>query len=169
MDTWVGVDIGLTGAIAVIQGNNIKIWDMPIRELPKVKSGGLMRRDYSITGILCVIQEIEKLGQTHYMIEKVSARPGQGIVSTGSLYRGLAIFEALLTSQLLLNEYQLVWPATWKKVMVPEAGDDKERSVAAALRLFPQSEGYFKRKKDHGRAEALLLAEWGRRHAKGGL
>ena len=37
---------------------------------------------------------------------------------------------------------------------------EKERARALALRLWPTSE-HFGRKKDHGRAEAALLARYG--------
>ena len=40
---------------------------------------------------------------------------------------------------------------------------DKDSSRARALELWPERAELFKRKKDADRAEAALLAEWGRR------
>ena len=36
----------------------------------------------------------------------------------------------------------------------------KEGSLALARQLFPQAEPLLRRKKDHGRAEAILIAAW---------
>lgn len=58
-------------------------------------------------------------------------------------------------------EYKEVLPRQWKKDM--ELDSDKEKSRFTAISLFPQVKDKLKRKKDHGRAEALLILEWGRR------
>jgi hypothetical protein len=57
-------------------------------------------------------------------------------------------------------QYERVSAATWKRSLgLTKAG--KEGSMALARQLFPQAaEKYLKRKKDHGRAEALLIAAW---------
>jgi hypothetical protein len=43
---------------------------------------------------------------------------------------------------------------------------DKSGSVDRAIKLFPESEKYLTRKKDHGRAEAILLAWFAWKHAR---
>jgi crossover junction endodeoxyribonuclease RuvC len=54
-------------------------------------------------------------------------------------------------------------PREWQKGLVrPSDGKDpKERSLTVARRLFPDAE--LSRKKDHNRADALLLAWWARK------
>jgi crossover junction endodeoxyribonuclease RuvC len=52
-----------------------------------------------------------------------------------------------------------VSPAVWKKHFKLPA--DKEASRALALPLFPATAEHFARKKDHGRAEAALIARYG--------
>ena len=56
---------------------------------------------------------------------------------------------------------EFVTPQCWKKYY--NLGPDKEASRAAALQLFPSQANELKLKKHHGRAEALLLAEFLRR------
>lgn len=170
MIQYCGVDCGYSGAIGVIHGEAVKIYDMPVREY--INSAGKKKRDYSIAGIRCLVQEIERQGPCHFVLETVSSRPGQGTVSSGSLYRGFAIWETVLvchgfTEGVGYPYYKKVHPSTWKHVMVPDGGDFKVLSVNAALGLFPQAAQYFKLKKHHDRSEALLLAEWGRRNSKG--
>jgi crossover junction endodeoxyribonuclease RuvC len=48
-------------------------------------------------------------------------------------------------------------------------GADKDASRLMAQQLFPTLVSELKRKKDHGRADAVLLAEWLRRQREGGL
>jgi crossover junction endodeoxyribonuclease RuvC len=52
----------------------------------------------------------------------------------------------------------LVSPSKWKRLFGLDA--DKERSRALALRLWPARSDLFGPKKDHGRAEAALLARY---------
>ncbi|KAL4451807.1 hypothetical protein ABPG75_007469 [Micractinium tetrahymenae] len=56
--------------------------------------------------------------------------------------------------------YERVPATTWKRGMgLHRSG--KEGSIALAGHLLPAAADLLKRKKDHGRAEALLLAAWG--------
>ncbi len=50
----------------------------------------------------------------------------------------------------------LLAPTVWKKYF--RLGSDKEKSRALALRTFAKTPEHFSRKRDHGRAEAALLA-----------
>lgn len=52
-----------------------------------------------------------------------------------------------------------VAPATWKKALGLDKDKDKSRAMAA--KLFPGLAEQLKRKKDDGRAEALLIAYYG--------
>ena len=52
-----------------------------------------------------------------------------------------------------------VSPSKWKKHF--NLGKDKNESRAAATRLFPTLAFEFARKRDDGRAEAILIATWG--------
>jgi Holliday junction resolvasome RuvABC endonuclease subunit len=56
-------------------------------------------------------------------------------------------------------------PGSWKKLM--GLSKDKEQVRAKAQQMFPTAE--LDRKKDHNRAEALLLAEMHRRKLAGQL
>ena len=61
-------------------------------------------------------------------------------------------------------------PGKWKRDMGLKSGDDKAASVVLASRLFP-SASLFRTSRctvgSDGRAEALLIAEWGRRSLVG--
>jgi crossover junction endodeoxyribonuclease RuvC len=55
--------------------------------------------------------------------------------------------------------YTPVRPVVWKKTF--SLGKDKEASRLRAMQLFPGAD--LRQKKNHGRAEALLLALYGAR------
>lgn len=101
--------------------------------------------------------------ETFAVVEHVNAMPGQGVTSCFSFGRNFGFILGLLTACQI--PYQLVRPQVWKK----EFGctSDKNTSVEVAQRLYPNADLYRTERctKPHdGKAEALLLAEWGRRH-----
>lgn len=100
---------------------------------------------------------LETMRPTVCVIEKVGAMPGQGVSSTFNFGRNYGV--ALGVIGALRIPIHRVSPAVWKKHF--KLGKDKDASRALALRLFPSSGDYFARKKDDGRAEAVLIARYG--------
>lgn len=101
------------------------------------------------------------------VIEKAQARPGQGVSSMFNYGTGFG--RLLGWCEAFLVPHMLVTPQQWAKAMHVGTGkgDPKERSLEAALRLFPDvAMTVGKSKKPHkGIVDALLIAEWGWRHA----
>ena len=95
-------------------------------------------------------------------LESAHSMPGQGVKSVFSFGRNFGAWEGILAA--LGIPYALVSPREWQKGMVkPSDGSDpKTRSLAVARRLFPSVD--LSHKKDHGRADSLLLAYWARRN-----
>ena len=54
-----------------------------------------------------------------------------------------------------------VMAATWRRAAGIAPGSDKERSRQMALQRWPDQAKYLGRKRDHGRAEAMLIAAYG--------
>ena len=96
------------------------------------------------------------------MIEQVGMRPDQDVGSgqdfVGSMHLCVGICAALGL------RYRLVAPSVWKPAMSIKVTrqNPKEPARLRALETWPDSAAMFARKKDHNRAEALLLAEYGR-------
>ena len=88
-------------------------------------------------------------------LEKVGAMPRQGVSSTYKFGTSYGFCLGLLTS--LLVPFEEVTPAKWQQVMKCRSGGDKKITKAAAQRLFPRM------KVTHKNADALLIAEYGRR------
>lgn len=92
---------------------------------------------------------------TNVVIEQVSAMPKQGVTSSFRFGMGCGIIRGVLAT------YHVpiiqVAPTKWKRHF--NLDSDGEKSRALALRLWPSCKDLV-RKKDHGRAEALLMARW---------
>lgn len=88
------------------------------------------------------------------VIEQVSAWPGQGVSSSFKFGQGVGLLRGVLAS----NKVPLVQVSAskWKNAL--GLNNDPEKSRALALRLYPAADLH--RKKDHNRAEAILLAHW---------
>jgi crossover junction endodeoxyribonuclease RuvC len=147
-----GVDPGLTGAVAVINfGKKRQLID--VIDFPLVVEGNHKILD---------IREISwKLSQYHIdlaVIERIQATPGDArhVVSFGKLMRSFGVLEALM--YLVADRYVTVPPKTWKTRY--GLSSDKSTSLNLVRKLY-NDDKRFKRVKDHNRAEAALLAEYG--------
>lgn len=95
-------------------------------------------------------------------IEKVGAMPKQGVSSTFIFGQNFGAWLGALAA--LQVPHIIVTPSKWQKSLLDSTpGDSKQRSLSMARRLFPGVE--LSRKKDHGRADALLLALYAARWA----
>lgn len=151
----IGIDPGMSGAIAILD-DGIWLFDMPTFDLGGKKK---KRRRIDMAKVVDILHPYEQ-GVIAY-IEKAQSMPGQGVASTfgyGITYGALL---AILTC--LKISYTEVHPRTWKKVMLSDVDkSSKDASRMRAKQLWPGNSG-FDRKKDEHRAEAALIAEYGRR------
>ena len=98
---------------------------------------------------------IDQLRPDVAVVERVGAMPKQGVTSTFRFGVAVGIIHGCIASHGI--PMHLVTPNVWKRHF--SLGPDKEAARALAIRLYPSVEG-LARKKDAGRAEALLIAHW---------
>jgi len=152
-----GIDPGLTGALARLDDdNNVELVDMPVVKERTGSSVCAHQLADHVVGYLVAAGA----GNLHAYIESVSGRPGQGVSSTCKTCRGAGVIEGVLAA--LDVPYTWVAPGTWKRAS-GLLGAEKDVSRARAMQWYPQTSDQLARKKDHGRAEALLIAAYGRR------
>jgi crossover junction endodeoxyribonuclease RuvC len=94
-------------------------------------------------------------------IEQVHAMPGEGAVGAFSFGTGYGIWLGLLAA--LQVPHQFVTPQAWKKLMLAGGAKEKDAARLKAMQLYPCVADRLTLKKHHGRADALLIAEWARR------
>lgn len=90
------------------------------------------------------------------VIERVNAFPKQGISSSFRFGVGYGILHGVLAA--LAVQRIDVSPGLWKKHF--RLGPDKEQARVLALKRFPMLALPLGRKRDAGRAEAVLMALW---------
>ena len=169
---FVGVDPGVTGAVAIIAGTHVQVFDTPTAELKagRRKKTVFVPREMARTlkdKILNLLGPGPGLSspletETFCVLEKVHSMPGQGVSSSFSFGEGYGMWQGILAT--LGIPYELVTPQAWKKEMMAGMGiKEKGASRVRALELFPQMTNILSRVKDHGRADAILIAAYGRR------
>ena len=154
----VAIDPGLTGAVAFYfpsTPDRVAVEDMPTVD-GEVDVSALTRR-------------IAQMGPTLGVVEKVEAMPSipgkdgkrRAMGATSAFNFGMAFGAAKAAVAAAGVPLHLVKPTVWKKRLgVPGGAGGKEAGRAMAIRLFPACAVRFERKKDHGRADAALLARY---------
>lgn len=171
----IGIDCGVTGAIALIQGSRLwNIWDMPVYT-EQTKTG--KNRNFICSKQLdVVLTEVQLMAVSFcpplVFVEKQGANKGVGpkrmnkdgtqakdtpLTAYSIGYNYSTIREALRRSSANYHEIESV---SWKRRAGLKKGATKKDSLYLARELFGDNE-FFKRIKDHNRAEAALIAYFG--------
>lgn len=158
---YIGIDPGKNGGIAVIsykdfRRNNHRQVDV---------------YPYSDEQLVDTIKDIAYLKNvlkvdSVCVLEHVHAMPKQGVSSTFNFGMNFGFIQGVLKACRI--PYELVTPQKWKKEF--SCTSDKNTSIDVCKRLFPgvNLKASERCRKDHdGMAEALLIAEYGRRHYNG--
>ncbi|MCH2612657.1 MAG: hypothetical protein MK006_16450 [Pirellulales bacterium] len=144
---FVGIDPGKNGGVALLDNGNAHAWKMPETEKDTQD----------------LFEELALGDKVFCLIEEVHAMPGQGVVSMFSFGRNYGMLRAMLVANYI--PFETVTPQTWQR----EYGltnrqwsktVKKNHHKARAQELFPHI------KMTHALADALLIAEYGRRNSK---
>lgn len=150
----VGIDPGVHGALALTDGQRVKVVDMPSFILKRGRGNKTEVDPYGLADALRAFGAV-----TAAFLEQVGAMPKQGVSSTFQFGRAAGMAESTIaTLGLPLTK---VPPGTWMKAMGVRGGKDGSR--ARANELLPADAAYFRYAKDHNRAEAALIALYGHR------
>lgn len=150
-----GIDPGLSGAIAILDEMTVRCVDAPTLA---VKSGKKTRQHFDLQAMTRTLRDCSP---DHVFIESVHSMPAQGVASSFQFGMGFGMWQGILAAMGI--PYTLVTPQRWKKAMLADMGSEKSAARLRAGQLFPSSAEQFARVKDDGRAEAALIAEYGRR------
>lgn len=160
---FIGVDPGRDGAMAILGYRETPIlipfsefeYANQLRRLDPTRDVNIERVARGEPAPFCVV-------------EHVNAMPGQGVTSCFSFGQNFGFILGLLTAFCI--PYELVRPQKWKKEF--SCTSDKNTSIEVAQRLFPGVDLRRTpqcRKPHDGKAEALLLAAYAKRHLGGRL
>jgi crossover junction endodeoxyribonuclease RuvC len=146
-----GVDPGIRGGLAIVEINDgaaPKLVDAI--DIPTVGTGAKEPVD-----VLALRTWIQAHRPDHAAVERGQAMPRQGASSGYKFGRSVGSIEATITCCEI--PLVIVEPAVWKRAFHLH-GKDKEGARQFALQRFPSAHALLARKKDHQRAESMLIA-----------
>ncbi len=179
-----GIDPGLSGGLAIyITGDDMDgaarcaaaihiptFSSRPPKQAvkPRLDADGKKKKKKPDTSKRVDVLELQRWIRSVFpdkaVIERAQTMPDQGIASSGRYMRAVGSIEAtVLCCGIPLS---IISPQQWKKHFALKSGEGetlsqyKERSRQIALKVR-NAEPFMKRKKDHGPAEALLIAVYG--------
>lgn len=159
------IDPGQSGALASLaDGKFDSVCDMPV--LPRRTKG------FAVDGraLAAAVRDILRRHPAAYhlaVLELVSAMPSipgvdgqrRGMGATSAMHFGEAIGTARGVLETLGLPIVVVTPQKWKGAY-GLTGSEKDFARGACIARLPAAAPYLQRKKDHGRADALLMALW---------
>lgn len=151
-----GIDPGLHGAIAIVRDGTWEIVDMPILGIER---NGKAKNEVDIGALAAILGHPDWNEDVAAFVEQVGAMPKQGVSSVFAFGKGYGIILGILGA--LKVPATLVPPTRWKKALGVPPGKDAARYRAS--QVLPDLAGHWKLKKHDGRAEAAMIAEYGRR------
>lgn len=153
----VGIDPGVTGAIAVIDGQGKLLEVIDCEAIEQAKKG---RRRLDLHHFAWTIKQISAdwIMPALIVLEVQQSMHKQGVASTFTTGYGYGGMLGILTA--LDQPYCVVRPNDWK-VFFRLGSASKAQSREMVMARFPGQADQFKRVKDHNRAEAVLIALWG--------
>lgn len=168
MSRFIGIDPGLDGAVVGFSLGTPELAPV-VQDTPTLRVGKGGKRTYNTRQMVLILGAMagDRYGgiQATAFIEKQQARPKQGVSSTFSTGYGYGLWVGIASA--LEVPYVIVSPLEWQRELykgVPAEG--KDRSILVCERLFPgisltKPRGH--KATLHGRSDAALIAEYGRR------
>lgn len=153
----IAVDIGVTGAVAVLDHTGVRgLVDMPVLAVPGKR---MVKRRIDARGLLAIVRQYIPAGESGLaLLEDVHMGHTPGGAGRASLMHSRGVVETVL--ELARLQVVPVAPQTWQRKL-GVLGSGKGGALTKARELFPAVGAQLKRAKDHNRADALLLARFG--------
>lgn len=158
----VGIDPGASttkpGGIALIdlEAKHVEAHDLPVRVPPRVKGRKKPSPQVDGTRLAKMLRGLPD--DTVIVLEKVGSRPGQGLRSTFNFGETAGTVRGVCEA--LGFKIVFVSPQQWKK-KAGLIGTEKDAARILALKKYPSLAASLKLKRHGGRADGLLIAEWG--------
>lgn len=153
----IGIDPGLNGALAFLEPDGLRV---EVLDMPTVTEGvgkGVRRR-VDLWRLAEILGRMRDEGAVCAFVERVNAQPNDGVVQSFAFGWGAGVISMGLACCKIRTMY--VSPITWKRSF--KLGKDKDLSRLRASQLFPEDAHFWPNKGDHDKAEAALIARYGR-------
>jgi hypothetical protein len=163
MKTYIGIDNGVTGSIAILQENDDRFFETPIKveQSYTKKKQNITRLSLGFLNILdCVEDENKEFRNTLVIIERPMVNPTRFKATLSAIRCLEATLFCLETKNI---PYMYIDSKEWQRELLPKGLQKEELKKAScdiACRLFPEFKDEIIKHKD---GDALLIAEYARR------
>ena len=150
----IGIDPGLSGAIAVLENNKV----LNIFDMPAMSEGKKNKRQLNSAQLVKLIKDnISKNEDISVIVEQVNAMPGQGVTSMFNFGQTFGAIKGVCAA-LGLPIY-FVRPSKWKKHF-ELINSSKDSSRTKAIEMYPSLSDNLAKKKDVNKSDAILIARY---------
>ena len=150
----IGIDPGLSGAIAVLENNKvINIFDIPV-----MSEGKKNKKQLNSALLVNLLKEnINKDEEVAVVIEQVNAMPGQGVTSLFNFGQTFGALKGICAA--LELPIFFVRPSKWKKHF-ELINSSKDASRTKVIEMYPKLSNQLAKKKDVNKSDAILIAKF---------
>ena len=150
----IGIDPGLSGAIAVLENNKV----LNIFDIPVMSEGKKNKRQLNSALLVNLLKEnINKEEEIAVVVEQVNAMPGQGVTSMFNFGQTFGALKGICAA--LELPIFFVRPSKWKKHF-ELINSSKDASRTKAIEMYPKLSNQLSKKKDVNKSDAILIARF---------
>ena len=150
----IGIDPGLSGAIAVMEDNKV----LNIFDIPVMSEGKKNKRQLNSALLVNLLKKnINKEEEVAVVVEQVNAMPGQGVTSMFNFGQTFGALKGICAA--LELPIFFVRPSKWKKHF-ELINSSKDASRTKAIEMYPKLSSQLSKKKDVNKSDAILIARF---------
>ena len=150
----IGIDPGLSGAIAILENNQV----INIFEIPVMSEGKKNKRQLNSALLVSLLKEnINNSEEVAVVVEQVNAMPGQGVTSMFNFGQTFGAIKGICAA--LDLPIFFVRPSKWKKHF-ELINSSKDSSRTKAIEMYPKLSNQLAKKKDVNKSDAILIARF---------
>ena len=150
----IGIDPGLSGAIAVLENNNV----LNIFEIPVMSEGKKNKKQLNSALLVNLLKEnITSNEDVAIVVEQVNAMPGQGVTSMFNFGQTFGAIKGICAA--LEFPIFFVRPSKWKKHF-ELINASKDASRTKVIEMYPKLSNQLSKKKDVNKSDAILIARF---------
>lgn len=151
----IGIDPGLTGAIAILENN--KVLNI-FFEMPVMSEGKKNKRQLNSAQLVRLLNDnISKNEDVSVIVEQVNAMPGQGVTSMFNFGQTFGAIKGICAA--LGLPIFFVRPSKWKKHF-ELINSSKDSSRTKVIEMYPSLSNELSKKKDVNKSDAILIARF---------
>ena len=150
----IGIDPGLSGAIAILENNRV----LDVFEMPVMAEGKKNKRQLNSAQLVKLLRNnISKNEDVSVVVEQVNAMPGQGVTSMFNFGQTFGAIKGVCAA--LELPIFFVRPSKWKKHF-ELINSSKDSSRTKVIEMYPSLSNQLSKKKDVNKSDAILIARF---------